>query len=143
MSINFCLLWQESQTARAIKSRTWKAKSLCNSVPTDKVSQCRHPCVALGKPLLVAVCLASENAPPGGGRVLYIFWVRGRAIGKGIDFHDFGIRNGIDFHGFGIRNGINFRNFHNLHRVGYAFSENWYKVGYTFWNNWYKERVCF
>ena len=36
------------------------------------------------------------------GAVLYIFWVRGRAIGKGIDFHD-----------FGIRNGINFRNFHN------------------------------
>ena len=27
---------------------------------------------------------------PGGG-VLYIFWVRGRAIGKGIDFHEFGI----------------------------------------------------
>ena len=47
---------------------------------------------------------------PGGG-VLYIFWVRGRAIGKGIDFHDFGIRNGIEFHDFGIRNGINFRNF--------------------------------
>ena len=39
--------------------------------------------------------------PPGG--LLYIFWVRGRAIGKGIDFHDFGIRNGIDFHDFGIR----------------------------------------
>ena len=79
--------------------------------------------------------------PPWG--VLYIFSVRGRAIGKGIDFHD-----------FGIRNGINFRNFHNLYRVGYAFSENWYKVGYiflknwykvghTFWKNWYKERVCF
>ena len=32
-----------------------------------------------------------------GGGVLYIFWVRGRAIGKGIDFHDFGIiRNGIE-----------------------------------------------
>ena len=87
-----------------------------------------------------------------GGGVLYIFWVRGRAIGKGIDFHGFGIRN--DFHDFGIRNGINFRNFHNLYRVGYAFSENWYKVGYiflknwynveyTFWKNWYKERVCF
>ena len=27
-----------------------------------------------------------EVAPP----LLYIFWVRGRAIGKGIDFHDFG-----------------------------------------------------
>ena len=91
---------------------------------------------------------------PGGGGVLYIFWVRGRAIGKGIDFHDFGIRNGIDFHDFGIRNGINFRNFHNWYSVGYAFSENWYKVGYiflknwykvgyTFRKNWYKERVCF
>ena len=88
------------------------------------------------------------------GGVLYIFWVRGRAIGRGIDFHDFGIRNGIyfydfgirngiDFHDFGIRNGINFRNFHNLYSVGYAFSENWYKVGYTFRKNWYKERVCF
>ena len=75
--------------------------------------------------------------------VLYIFWVRGRAIGKGIDFHDFGIRNDIDF-----------RNFRNWYRVGYAFSENWYKVGYTFlknwckvgytlWKNWYKERVWF
>ena len=67
--------------------------------------------------------------------VLYIFWVRGRAIGKGIDFHDFGIRNGIDFHDFGTRNGI--RNFHNW------YAENWYKVGYTFRKNWYKERVCF
>ena len=47
---------------------------------------------------------------PGGG-VLYIIWVRGRAIGKGIVFHDFGIRNGIDFHDFGIRNGIDVRNF--------------------------------
>ena len=85
-----------------------------------------------------------------GGGVLYIFWVRVPAIGKGIDFHDLGIRNGIDFHDFGRRNGINFRNFHNLYRVGYAFSENWYKVGYiflkdwykvgyTFWKNWYKE----
>ena len=90
--------------------------------------------------------------PPGG--VLYIFWVRGRAIGKGIDFHDFGIRNGINFHDFGIRNGINFCNFHNWYSVGYAFSENWhkvgyiflknwYKVGYAFRKNWYKERVCF
>ena len=89
-----------------------------------------------------------------GGGVLYIFWVRGPAIGMGIDFHDFGIRNGIDFHDFGRRNGINFRHFHNLYRVGYAFSENWYKVGYiflkdwykvgyTFWKNWYKEPVCF
>ena len=67
---------------------------------------------------------------PGG--LLYIFWVRGRVIGKGIDFHDFGIRNGIDFHDFGIRNGIDFRNFRNWYRVGYAFSENWYKIRYIF-----------
>ena len=68
------------------------------------------------------MCCFGENARliPGGG-VLYIFWVRGRAIGKGIDFHDFGIRNGIDF-----------RNFRNWYRVGYAFSENWYKVRYIF-----------
>ena len=70
------------------------------------------------------------SVAPGG--VLYIFWVWGRAIEKGIDFHDFGIRNGIDFHDFGIRNGINFHNFRNWHRVGYAFSENWYKVRYIF-----------
>ena len=79
---------------------------------------------------------------PGGG-VLYIFWIRGRSIGKDIDFHNFGIRNGIKF-----------RILHNWYRVGYAFSENWYKVGYiflknwykdgyTFWKNWHKERVCF
>ena len=85
---------------------------------------------------------ATKPKRPGGG-VLYIFWVRGRAIGKDIHFHE-----------FGIRNGINFRNFDNWYRVGYAFSENWYKVGYiflknwykigyTFRKNWYKERVCF
>ena len=53
---------------------------------------------------------------PGGGGVLYIFWVRGRAIGKGIDFHDFGIGNGIDF-----------RNFHNWYKDGGMFLKNWYK----------------
>ena len=73
-----------------------------------------------------------------GGGVLYIFWVRGRAIGKGIDFHDFGIRNGIDFHEFGIRNGITFRDFHNWYWIRYPFSENWYKVGYIFSKNCYK-----
>ena len=52
--------------------------------------------------------------------VLYRFWVRGHAIGKGFDFHD-----------FGIRNGVNFCNFHEWYRVGYVFSENWYKVTYT------------
>ena len=35
-----------------------------------------------------------------GGGVPYIIWVRGRAIGKGMVFHDFGIRNGIDFRSF-------------------------------------------
>ena len=34
------------------------------------------------------------------GGLLYIFWVRGRAIGKGIDFHDFDIRNGYRFSQF-------------------------------------------
>ena len=48
---------------------------------------------------------------PRGRGVLHIFWVRGRAIGKGIDFRDFGIRNGIDFRDFGIRNGIDFHDF--------------------------------
>ena len=72
---------------------------------------------------------------PGGGGVLYIFWVRGRAIGKGIDFHDFGLRNGIDFHDFGIRNGIDFHNFQNWYRVENALSEIWYKVGYVFLKN--------
>ena len=43
----------------------------------------------------------NRKVHPGGGGVLYISWVRGRAIGKGIDFHDFGIRNGIAFHDFG------------------------------------------
>ena len=35
---------------------------------------------------------------------LHIFWVRGRAIEKGIDFPDIGIKNGINFHNFCIRN---------------------------------------
>ena len=49
-----------------------------------------------------------RSVTPGG--VLYIFWVRGRAIGKGIDFHDFGIRNGINFRNFaiGIGSGMHF-----------------------------------
>ena len=70
--------------------------------------------------------ISHSSLVPGGGGVLYIFWVQVRAIGKSIDFHDFGIRNGIDFHNFGIRNGMDFRNFRNWYRVGYAFSENWY-----------------
>ena len=31
----------------------------------------------------------------------YFFWVQGPTIGKGIDFHAFGIRN--DIHSFGIK----------------------------------------
>ena len=72
-------------------------------------------------PIFLCTCIAGKDTPgsagPGGG-VLYIFWVRGRAIGKGIDFHDFGIRNGIDFHDFGIRNGIDFHNFQNWYIIG-------------------------
>ena len=78
--------------------------------------------------------------------VLYIFWVRGRAIGKGIDFHDFGIRNGIDlsiFAVFTILYRVGYAFSENWYKVGYIFLKNWYKVGYTFWKNWYKERVCF
>ena len=47
--------------------------------------------------LCLALKIAYSPSPGRGGGVLYIFWVRGRAIGKGIDFHDFGIiRNGIE-----------------------------------------------
>ena len=67
-----------------------------------------HLCRCCGGP----VCYIVPFGFPG-GEVLYIFWVQGHAIEKGIDFHDFGIRNGIDFHDFGIRNGITFRDFHN------------------------------
>ena len=78
----------------------------------------RFPC-----DLFFIICFEEEKNPPGTpGGLLYIFWVRGRAIGKGIDSHDFGVRNGIDFHDFGIRNGINVHNFRNWYRVGYAFS---------------------
>ena len=67
-------------------------------------------------------CVPVKRCRPRGGGVLYIFWVRGRAIGKGIDFYDFGVRNGIDF-----------RNFRNWYTVRYAFSENCYKIGCIFW----------
>ena len=30
-----------------------------------------------------------------------MFWPRGRAIRKDVDFHEFGIRNGINFNEFG------------------------------------------
>ena len=61
-----------------------------------------------------------------------MFQVRGRAIEKGIDFPDIGIKNGINFHNFGIRNGMDFQD------VGMK-----YQVGYTFSKDWYMERVCF
>ena len=46
---------------------------------------------------------------PGGGGALRIFWVRGRATGKGIDFPHIGISNDIDFYNFRIWNGTNFQ----------------------------------
>ena len=48
-------------------------------------------------------------APQLPGAALHIFWLQGRAIGKGIDFPHIGISKGIDFYNFGIRNGINFQ----------------------------------
>ena len=65
------------------------------------------------------------------GDALHIFWVRGRAIGRGIDFPDNGIRSGIDFHNFGIRNRTNFQDFGMKYKVWHSFSKNWYTFGYT------------
>ena len=64
--------------------------------------------------LLVSTKLNKQNLNKfsllrSGGGGLDIFWVRGCASGKYIDFHDFGIRNGIKFCNFGIRNGMHFR----------------------------------
>ena len=53
----------------------------------------------------------------------HIFRVRGRAIGKGIDFLDIGIKNGINFHNFGIRNGNDFQDLGIKYKVGYTFFE--------------------
>ena len=72
----------------------------------------------------------SSHQDPGGA--LHTFWVRGRAIGKGIDFPDIGIKNGINFHNFGIRNGTDFQGFGMKYKEGYTFSKNWHKAGYTF-----------
>ena len=58
--------------------------------------------------------------PRGGGAAIHIFWVRVRAIGKGIDFPDIGIKNGINFYNFGIRNGTDFQDFCMIYEVGYA-----------------------
>ena len=66
-------------------------------------------------------CLLGLLAP---GGALHIFWVRGRAIGKGIDFPDISIKNGINFHTFGIRNGTDFQGFGMKYKVGYTFSKN-------------------
>ena len=59
----------------------------------------------------------------GGGGLLCMFWVRGRAISNSIDFYDFGIRNGAGFYDFGVRNGID-TFWGNLYKVGYMFLEN-------------------
>ena len=57
---------------------------------------------------------------PGG--TLHIFWVRRRAVGKGIDFPDIGIRNGIDFHNLWYKErGINFQDFGMKYRVEYIY----------------------
>ena len=77
------------------------------------------------------------------GGVLHIFWVRGRAIGKGIYCQDIGIKNDINFHNFGIRNGTYLQDFAMKYKVGYTFLQNRYKFGYTFSKKLYKERVCF
>ena len=72
------------------------------------------------------------------GGALHIFWVRGRAIGKGIYFLDIGIKNSLNYHNFGIMNGADFLDFGMKYKVGYTFLKNWYKVGYTFLKNWHK-----
>ena len=36
---------------------------------------------------------------------LHIFWVRGRAIERGIDLHGFSTRDSIDIHDMNIKNG--------------------------------------
>ena len=60
------------------------------------------------------------------------FWIRGHAIGDGINFINFplnGIRNGIDFHN------LWYKEQYQLCKFEHTFSENWYKVGYIFSNN--------
>ena len=53
------------------------------------------------------VSIIGHDYPYGPTGVLYTFWVRGSAIGKGLNFQNLGIRKGIKFHDFGL-NGINF-----------------------------------
>ena len=62
--------------------------------------------------------------PLGGGGALHIFWIQGRAVGKGIDFPDIDTRNSINFHNFGVRIRINFQDFGMKYMVGYIFSQN-------------------
>ena len=45
------------------------------------------------------------------GDVLYMVWVRRRAIQKGIDFPDIAVRKDFDFHNFGTRNDASFQRF--------------------------------
>ena len=56
----------------------------------------------------------------GGGYYAYVGYGN-VPLGRGIDFHDFGIRNGIDFH-----------NFRNWYRVGYAIGKISIKSGIHF-----------
>ena len=60
---------------------------------------------------------------PGGRAALHIFRVRGRAIGKGIEFPDICIKNGVNFHNFGKRKGTDFQDFGIKYKIGYTFFE--------------------
>ena len=73
---------------RTCHAKDWKGAVSSNLVRTNVINK--------------ACSSISEGA-------LNIFWVRERAIWKGIDFLHIGISNGIDFYNFGIRNGTNFK----------------------------------
>ena len=64
-----------------------------------------------------------------GGGYSTFFGYRDVLSGRGINFHNLGIRNGIKFHDFGITVST-FAIF--AIGMGYALSENWYKVMYVF-----------
>ena len=74
---------------------------------------------------------------------LHIFWVRGLAIEKGIDFPDIGIKNGTNFQNFGIRNGTDSQGFGIKYKVRYTFRKVGIRSAILFPKNWYKERICF
>ena len=59
------------------------------------------------------------------GVTLKIFWVRGRAIGKGIDFHSFVIRRGTNFQKF----------CYNMSGLVYSFPKIGMRWGITFSGN--------